>query len=92
MSGAGPVGYLFHNSSKFLVHPMGGSYNPPSGTELCLSSKTEGPGRLQYRWVPCSTDYGYIEHVSSGLVVRTAGTLYSYSYSHSQKYNYIATV
>ena len=75
MSGPGPVGYLFHVPSKMLVHPYGGKHYPTNHTELVLCSHTNAPGRLQYRWVPATaSDYGYIEHVNSGLVVRPKGT------------------
>ena len=75
MSEPGPVGYLFHLSSKKPVHPYQGSPNPSNDTGLVLYNDKNDPGRLQMRFVPVNGrgHFGYIEHVSSGKVVHPKG-------------------
>lgn len=74
-NGPGPTGYIFHRSSRKLVHPFGGSFNPENNTELVLHSSKDNPGRLQVRFVPVEGfgHFGYIEHVSSGKIVHPLG-------------------
>ena len=71
----GPIGYLYHWSSKKLVHPKGGSSNPGNGTHLIVFGSKEDPGRLQFRFVAVdgAGHFGYIEHVSSGKIVHPEG-------------------
>jgi len=70
-----PIGYLFHWSSRKLVHPSGGSSNPENDTKLVLHDSKSNPGRLQFRFVAVdgAGHYGYIEHVSSGKIVHPSG-------------------
>ena len=71
----GPIGYLFHWSSKKLVHPKGGSFDPSNGTDLIVHGDKNNPCRLQFRFVAVdgAGHYGYIEHCSSGKVVHPKG-------------------
>ena len=71
----GPIGYLFHWSSRKLVHPKGGSPDPSNGTDLVVHSDKNNPCRLQFKFVPVdgAGHYGYIEHCSSGKVVHPKG-------------------
>jgi len=73
----GPIGYLFHWSSRKLVHPSGGSSNPDNDTQLVVYGSKSDPGRLQFRFVAVNGagHYGYIEHVSSGKIVHPRGGL-----------------
>ena len=73
--GPGPIGYIFHRSSRKLVHPSGGSSNPGNDTPLVLHSDKNSPERLQVRFVPVEGfgHFGYIEHVSSGKIVHPHG-------------------
>ena len=71
----GPTGYLFHWSSRKLVHPKGGSSNPDNGTDLVVYDGKNNPDRLQFRFVAVdgAGHFGYIEHVSSKKVVHPKG-------------------
>ena len=71
----GPTGYLYHWSSKMLIHPKGGSHNPGNDTGLVVYASKNDPGRLQFRFVAVegAGHYGYIEHVSSGKIVHPKG-------------------
>ena len=75
MAEKGPIGYIFHRSSRKLVHPRGDSSNPGNDTELVLHSDKDSPQRFQVRFVPEKGfgHFGYIEHVSSGKFVHPYG-------------------
>ena len=72
---SGPIGYIFHQSSRKLVHPKGGSPNPGNDTRLVVYNAKNDPARLQVRFVPVQGQghFGYIEHVSSGKIVHPSG-------------------
>ena len=67
----GPIGYLYHWSSRRPIHPIGGSHHPGNDTKLVVHDSKDDPTRLQFRFVAVdgAGHYGYIEHVSSGKVV-----------------------
>ena len=68
--GPGPVGYIFHNASKKLIHPNGGGYNPAEGEKIVVYEMNWGPARLQFRFDPQEgNDWGYIEHFSSKKIL-----------------------
>ena len=71
----GPIGYLFHWSSKKPVHPRGGQHDFDEDTEIVVCSGLDDPTRLQFRFVAVdgSGHFGYIEHVSSGKIVHPKG-------------------
>jgi len=75
----GPIGYLFHWSSRKLVHPSGGSSNPDDDTKLVVYDSKDIPSRLQFRFVAVdgAGHYGYIEHVTSGKIVHPKGGHYN---------------
>ena len=72
---SGPIGYIFHQSSRKLVHPQGGSHNPDNETALVVHGAKNDPTRLQVRFVPIEGfgHFGYIEHVSSSKIVHPQG-------------------
>lgn len=72
---AGPIGYIFHRSSRKLVHPDGGSRNPPNETKLVVHRDKDDPERLKFRFLPVQGfgHFGYIEHVASGKIVHPSG-------------------
>ena len=72
-----PIGFIIHELSGKLVHPLGGLCNPDNETPLVVHDDNHNPTRLQVRFVPAqdSDDYkfGYIEHVESGKFVHPQG-------------------
>ena len=71
----GPVGYLYHWSSRRPIHPSGGSHNPGNDTVLVVYNSKNDPTRLQFRFVAVdgAGHFGYIEHVSSGKIIHPKG-------------------
>ena len=71
----GPIGYIFHWSSKKPIHPLGGEYNPPDETKLVVHSGVTKPECNQFRFVAVdgAGHFGYIEHVSSKKIVHPKG-------------------
>ena len=71
----GPIGYIYHRSSRKIVHPRGGSSHPSNDTELVLHGAKDCPDRLRVRFVPVEgfDGFGYIKHVSSGKIIHPQG-------------------
>ena len=67
----GPVGYIYHLSSRKPVRPLGGSLCPKEGTELVVHGAKEDKKVIQFRFVRVKEfgHFGYIEHVGSSKVV-----------------------
>ena len=67
----GPVGYIYHLSSKKPIGPSGGKLDPTNGTELVVYNSKEEEEVLQFRFVRVKEfgHFGYIEHVGSSKVV-----------------------
>ena len=66
----GPVGYIYHLSSKKPIGPSGGKSDPANGTELVVHSKKEAQV-LQFRFV-CVKEFGhfgYIENVGNSKII-----------------------
>ena len=70
-----PIGYLVHRSSQKLIHPLGGSPNPPVNTPLVIHSGGFGQKRLEFRFqeIAGSGGFGLLQHVSSGQYVHPFG-------------------
>ena len=66
----GPVGYIYHLSSKKPIGPSGGKLDPTNGTELVVYSKKEAQV-LQFRFVRVKEfgHFGYLEHVGSSKII-----------------------
>lgn len=67
----GPIGYIYHLSSKKPVRPLGGELSPANGTELVVNGAKGEKDVLQFRFVRVKEfgHFGYIEHVGSSKVV-----------------------
>ena len=69
----GPVGYIYHLSSKKPIGSSGGdsAVSPPVGTELVVYDTKEKVKALQFRFIREKNfgHFGYIEHVESNLIV-----------------------
>ena len=70
---AGPAGFIYHSTSGKLVHPYYGYYDPDENVHLVIHQDTYGPGRLQYRFIPQDGEWGYIEHISSKMIIHSLG-------------------
>ena len=67
----GPVGYIYHLSSRKPIGPSGGKLCPTNGTKLVAYNTKEKKEVLQFRFV-CVKEFGhfgYIEHVGSSKVI-----------------------
>ena len=67
----GPVGYIYHLSSRKPMGPSGGKLCPTNGTKLVVYNTKEKKEVFQFRFV-CVKEFGYfeyIEHVESSKVV-----------------------
>lgn len=75
MADPGPIGYIFHQSSRKLLHAKGGSHHPKNDTRLVLHSDKNNSNRLQVQFVPVAghKSFGYIQHVSSGKIIHPYG-------------------
>lgn len=69
------IGYLYHQSSRKLVHPDGGAVIPNDNTKIVVHFGGGGLSRLQFRFHrdPYYGHFGYIEHVPSGKYVHPDG-------------------
>jgi len=67
--------YLFHGPSgnRMLIHPYHGHFNPDNNTSIVMGPYTDEPARLQFRFIRANSKFGYIQHNSSGKVVRPRG-------------------
>ena len=70
---AGPAGFIYHSASGKLVHPYYGYYDPDENVRLVIHQDTYGPGHLQYRFIPQDGEWGYIEHISSKMIIHSLG-------------------
>ena len=70
---AGPVGYLYHRSSKMLAGPFTLSTTPGNDERMALHSSKNFWQSLQFRVIPVDGYWGYIEHVSSKKVIHPKG-------------------
>ena len=70
-----PIGWIVHYSSRKLVHPYGGSWNPDNDTNLVVHEGGLGESRLQFQFevVEGQGHFGYIKHVPSGKYVHPLG-------------------
>ena len=70
-----PIGYLVHRSSQKLIHPRGGSPNPPINTPLAIHSGGLGEKRLAFCFqeIAGTGGFGLLQHVSSGQYVHPFG-------------------
>ena len=69
----GPVGYIYHLSSRRAIGPSGGSTSPAKDTELVVYDIIDSEKKevLQFRFV-CVKEFGhfgYIEHKESNKIV-----------------------
>ena len=67
----GPIGYIYHLSSKKPIRPHGGKLSPADGTKLVVHSDKHEENVIQFRFVREKQfgHFGYIEHVGSSKVV-----------------------
>lgn len=71
----GPVGYIYHLSSKQPVGPSGRELSPTDNTELAVhNSKRDEEDVFQFRFVRVKEfgHFGYLEHVGSNMFVHPA--------------------
>ena len=67
----GPVGYIYHLSSKKPIGPSKGEVSPVQGTKLVVYDTKEMRDAIQFRFVRVKEfgHFGYIEHMGSNKVV-----------------------
>jgi hypothetical protein len=67
----GPIGYIYHMSSKRPIGPSGGKLSFPDDTELVVYDSKKNEKVIQFRFVRVKEfeHFGYIEHCGSGKIV-----------------------
>ena len=74
-SDCGPIGYIYHLSSRKPIRPLGGSLMPEDRTELVVHSDKAEENVIQFRFVREKEfgHFGYIEHVQSTKIIHPDG-------------------